>query len=169
MLKAIEGDNFPRFFCSNCQTIHYQNPNVIVGCLPIWEDQILLAKRAIEPRKGYWNIPGGFLENGETVEAGAVREVLEEACIQVEMIRLLSIFNLPRINQVYLHFLAKMPDLNFAPGIESLEVAMFKQSEIPWKEIAFASTTFCLKAYYEELKTGVEKVHIGQYQKKMGL
>ena len=161
ILKHVEGDNRPRYVCDNCNMIHYQNPNVVTGCLPIWKDKVLLAKRAIEPRKGYWNVPGGYLENGETVEEGAVREVWEEACINVEIISLHAVFSIPRINQVYMHYLAKMPDLNFSPGIESLEVKLFTEAEIPWEDIAFLSSTFTLKRYIEDLKNGERKVHLG--------
>ena len=163
-LKAVEGDNRPRFVCESCHTIHYQNPNIVAGCLPIWEDKVLLCKRAIEPRKGFWNIPGGYLENEETVEEGAMREVMEEACIDVKMIGLHTVFSIPHISQIYMHFLAEMPDLNFAPGIESLEVVLFKEEEIPWKEIAFSSSVFSLKHYFADRKKGIREVHLGKFQ-----
>jgi len=163
-LKPVEGDNRPRFVCDHCNTIHYQNPNMVVGCLPIWKDQVLLAKRAIEPRKGYWNVPGGYLENGETVEEGAVREVWEEACIKVQVRRLHTVFSIAKINQIYLHFLADMPDLNFAAGEESLEVQLFKEEEIPWDQIAFTSSTFTLKQYFEDRKKGHYEVHMGKFE-----
>lgn len=163
-LKLVEGDSIPRYVCDHCDTIHYQNPNMVVGCLPIWEDRVLLARRAIEPRKGYWNVPGGYLENGETVEEGAAREVWEEACIKVQVRRLHAVFSIPRINQIYLHFLADMPDLNFAPGIESLDVAMFREEEIPWDDIAFTSSTFTLRHYYADRKAGRMQTHLGQFE-----
>jgi len=163
-LKSIENDHIPRYFCENCKTIHYQNPNIVAGCLPIWKDEVMLCKRAIEPRVGYWNLPGGYLENGETVEEGAAREVWEEACIKVKVIHIHTIFSIPRINQIYMHFLAELPDLNFAPGVESLEVKMFKEEDIPWGEIAFTSSIFSLKRYFEDRKAGIHKVHLGEYE-----
>lgn len=162
-LKDIPDDTYPRFFCDQCERIHYQNPNVVVGCLPIWKDQIMLCKRAIEPRKGFWNLPGGYLENGETVEEGAMREVWEEAGIRVTVTGLHTVFSIPKINQVYMHFLAAMPDLNYVPGVESLEVKMFVEADIPWKELAFSSSTFSLKKYFEDQKNGQKQVHLGQY------
>ena len=163
-LTKLEGDHVPRFVCNNCDTIHYQNPNMVVGCLPIWKDQVLLCKRAIEPRKGFWNVPGGYLENGEKAEEGAAREVYEEACIKVKVTSLHTVFSIAHINQIYLHFLAEMPDLNFAPGIESLEVELFKEEEIPWKEIAFTSSTFTLKKYFEDRANGNHQTHIGSFE-----
>ncbi|MEM9821970.1 MAG: NUDIX hydrolase [Bacteroidota bacterium] len=162
--KMVEGDNRPRYVCDACNTIHYQNPNIVAGCLPIWEDQVLLCKRAIEPRLGYWNLPSGYLENEETVEDGAVREVMEEACIEVEIIALHAVFSIPHISQVYMHFLAEMPDVNFAPGVESLEVALFKEEDIPWKEIAFSSSIFSLKHYFADRKNGRREVHLGKFE-----
>lgn len=162
-LQDVPGDNRKRFVCNNCNTIHYQNPNVVVGCLPVWEDKVLLCRRAIEPRKGFWNVPGGYLENGETVEDGATREVYEEACIQVKIKGLLTIFSIPQINQVYMHFLADLPDLNFSPGEESLEVSLFKEEDIPWNEIAFSSSVFSLKSYFKNRKKGTDEVHVSRF------
>lgn len=162
-LKDVEGDERQRFVCDACSTIHYQNPNIVAGCLPIWEDKIMLCRRAIEPRKGFWNIPSGYMENEETVEDGALREVWEEACIRVKIRSLHTIFSIPHISQVYMHFLADMPDLNFAPGIESLEVALFTEEEIPWDTIAFTSSIFSLKHYFSDRKKGIHQVHLGKY------
>ncbi len=164
IFKEIEGDNRPRFVCISCEKIHYQNPRVITGCLPIWEDKILLCKRAIEPRLGFWNVPAGFLEIDETVEEGAVREVLEEANISVKIISLHTVYSIPRFGHVYLHFLAQMPDLNFSCGDESLEVQLFKEDEIPWEDMAFSSSTFCVERYFEDRKNGAQKIHLGNYQ-----
>lgn len=158
----VEGDHRSRYVCTSCGKIHYQNPRIITGCLPIWKDKVLLCKRAIEPRLGLWNVPGGFLENDETVEAGAAREVLEEANIAVEIIGIHSIYSLPHFGQVYLHFLAQLTDLSFSCGVESLEVRLFSEEEIPWEEMAFTSSTFCLKKYFEDRKNGVRKVHLGE-------
>ena len=164
VIKVVEDDPKPRHVCEHCDTIHYQNPKIIAGCLPIFGDQVMLCKRAIEPRSGWWNLPGGFMENGEAAEDGAAREVEEEANIKVEIISALTIYSIPKINQVYLHFLAQMPDLNFSPGVESLEVEMFNEEDIPWKDIAFASSTFALKRYFEDRKQGLRRVHIGRYE-----
>ena len=101
-----EGDNRKRYCCQNCHTIHYQNPKMVVGCLPYFEDKILLCKRAIEPRYGYWNLPAGYLENGETLEGGALREAQEEAGIDIQIERLHCVYNIPRISQIYFFFLA---------------------------------------------------------------
>lgn len=162
--QAVEGDTKMRYVCNSCETIHYQNPNVVVGCLPIWEDKVLLAKRSIEPRIGFWNVPGGYLENGETVAQGAVREVFEEACIKVEVIQLLTVFSIPHINQVYMHFLAQMPDLKFSPGIESLEVELFEEDTIPWEDIAFHSSVFTLKSYFKNRINGTDEVHVKDFK-----
>ncbi len=167
IFKDVEGDNRPRYVCKSCGKIHYQNPRVITGCLPIWEDKILLCKRAIEPRLGLWNVPAGFLENDETVQAGAVREVLEEANIAVEIIGLHTIYSIPHVGHVYMHFLAQLPDLSFSCGDESLEVQLFQENEIPWEDMAFSSSTFCLKRYFEDRKNGVRKIHLGEYLSKL--
>ena len=152
VLRAVEGDNRPRFVCTSCDKIHYENPRVIAGCLPIWEDKVLLCKRAIEPRLGFWNVPAGFLEMEETVEEGAVREVLEEANIAVDIISLHAVYSIPKFGHVYMHFLAQLPDLSFSCGEESLEVQLFKEEEVPWEEMAFSSSTFCVKRYFEDRK-----------------
>ena len=107
-LRIPEGDTLPRFVCGACQTIHYQNPRMIVGCIPEWEDKILLCRRAIEPRHGLWTVPAGFMENGETTFQGAARETLEEANARVEVGQLYALYNIPHINQVYILFRARL-------------------------------------------------------------
>ncbi len=164
VFKAVEGDSIPRYVCDNCETIHYQNPKVITGALPIWEDKVLLCKRGISPRTGFWNVPGGYMENGESVEDGAVREVREETLSAVKIIGLHTLYSIPKINQVYMHFLADLQDLNFGPTIESLEVRLFTEEEIPWKEIAFTSSSFTIKKYFEDRRNGVRQVHTGKFQ-----
>jgi len=139
--------------------IHYQNPNIVTGCLPIWEDKVLLCRRAIEPRKGFWNVPGGYLENGETVEEGAMREVWEEALARVEITSLHLIYDIPQINQVYMHFLGNLIDGKFGIGEESTEVKLFDEAEIPWDDIAFSSSKQTLKLYFESRRTGNFKTH----------
>ena len=145
----------------NCGVIHYSNPKIVTGCLPIWRNRVLLAKRAIEPRKNYWNVPSGYMENGETVEQGAAREVLEETLAKVAGLTLHTVFSIPHINQVYIHFLAELDKPDFGIGEESLEVRLFTEEDIPWKEIAFTSSVFTLKHYFEDLRKGRREVHMG--------
>lgn len=157
------GDNRPRWVCLNCSEIHYSNPKIVTGCLPVWEDKVLLCRRAIAPRKGFWNVPGGYLENGERVEDGAIREVWEEAMARVVNLRIHTIYSIPHINQVYMHFLADMESSSYGVGEESEEVDMFTEAEIPWAEIAFTSSMFTLKRYFRDVKQGEQKVHIGYF------
>ena len=138
-LRVPKGDTLPRYVCPACCIIHYHNPKMVVGCIPEWEDKILLCRRAIEPRHGFWTLPAGFMENAETLIQAAARETMEEANARVEMGDLYAIYNLPHINQVYILFRAQLLDLNFKPGIESLDVKLFSVKEIPWNEIAFES------------------------------
>lgn len=159
--RVPEGDNRPRYVCSNCGVIHYSNPRIVTGCLPVWEGRVLLARRAIEPRKGYWNVPSGYMENGETVEQGAAREVWEETLARVEGLRLHTVFSIPHINQVYIHFLAELNEPDFGVGEESLDVRLFAEEEIPWKEIAFTSSVFTLEHYFEDRRQGRQEVHMG--------
>ncbi|MEN8179989.1 MAG: NUDIX hydrolase [Pseudomonadota bacterium] len=153
-VKVPDGDNRPRFICRECDSIHYQNPKVVVGCIPVWEDRILLCRRAIEPRYGLWTLPAGFMENGETTQEGAARETMEEANARVEVGNLYSLFNLPRIDQVYMLFRSQLLDLDFGPGDESLEVMLFREEEIPWKEIAFPVVEETLKLFFTDLGNG---------------
>ncbi|MES9814024.1 MAG: NUDIX hydrolase [Candidatus Thiodiazotropha sp.] len=153
-VRVPEGDNRPRHVCIICSTVHYQNPKIVVGCIPVWEQQILLCRRAIEPRYGLWTVPAGFMENGETSQQGAARETLEEACARVEVEGLYTLFNLPHINQVYLLFRSRLLDLDFAAGEESLEVRLFDEQEIPWEKLAFPVIKESLKLYYADRETG---------------
>lgn len=160
-----KGDNHYRIVCRNCHTIHYSNPKVVAGCLAVWKDEVLLCRRAIEPRKGFWNVPAGYLENGETVEEGAEREMWEEAEAEVNIRGVLAVYSLPHVNQVYIHFLADLKDKKFGIGIESLETQLFKEEDIPWEDIAFTSSTFALKKYFHDRRSGLEQTHIGAYLK----
>jgi len=164
-LKIPKGDTYHRFVCDNCGMIHYQNPRIIVGCLPIYQDQIMLCRRAIQPQQGLWNLPAGFLENGENAEDGATRETYEESLAEVEIIKLHIVFSLPKVNQVYLHFLARLKDLNFGPTKESTEVELFKPTAIPWKDIAFHSSTYALEKFIE-FGEDYPGVHVGNYAGK---
>lgn len=164
-LKIPEGDTYHRFVCDNCDRIFYENPRVIVGCLPVFEGKVMLCKRAIQPQYGLWNLPAGFMENGETAENGASRETLEESMADVEIIKLHVVYSLPKVNQVYLHFLAKLKNANFGPTKESLEVKLFKEEEIPWQDIAFHSSEYALKKFYE-FGADYQGVHVGSYAGK---
>jgi ADP-ribose pyrophosphatase YjhB (NUDIX family) len=160
-LRIPEGDTLPRYVCSECCVIHYQNPKIVVGCIPEWEERILLCRRAIEPRRGLWTLPSGFMENAETLAQGAARETLEEANARVEMGPLYAIYNLPYINQVHVLFRAQLLDLNFKPGIESLDVQLFEETEIPWDVLAFRVIREPLKRYFEERRQGKLGFHLG--------
>ncbi len=149
-LTLPPGDSKHRYVCHDCDTIHYQNPRIIAGTLPIWQNQVLLCKRAIEPRLGYWTLPAGFMENGETVEAGAARETAEEANAQVADLSLYTVFSLPHISQVYIFFRANLCDLNFSSGEESLDVRLFNEQDIPWAELAFPVIGKTLKYYFKD-------------------
>ncbi len=144
------GDNRLRHVCAQCQTVHYQNPRIIAGCLPVWGEQVLMCRRAIEPRHGFWTLPAGFMENGETLEQAAARETHEEACARVRSLSLYTLFDLPHINQVYMLFRAELVDLNFAPGEESLEVQLFHEQDIPWSELAFPTIGRTLECYFAD-------------------
>ena len=162
-ITVPEGDNRPRHVCTSvsCGSIHYQNPNIVAGCLIELGDALLLCKRAIEPRYGLWTLPAGFLENGESVEEGALRETREEACADVEIMQLYTMFSLTHINQVYMMFRARLHEPLFSPGEESLEVRLFEESEIPWGELAFPVMNQTLKHYFEDRRKGEFKTHIG--------
>ncbi|MFN0314582.1 MAG: NUDIX hydrolase [Burkholderiales bacterium] len=157
-------DNLPRAVCDACGTIHYENPKMVVGCIPEWGDKILLCRRAIEPRYGLWTVPAGYLENGETTGDGAMRETLEEAGARVELLEPYAIYNIPHISQVYLLFRARLKDSEFAPGTESLEVKLFEESDIPWDEIAFATVRNALHRYFSDRRTGQFPMHVGTIQ-----
>lgn len=152
--RVPTGDNMPRFVCQQCDTIHYQNPNIVAGCLPMFGDQILMCKRAIEPRYGLWTLPAGFMENNETLEQAAMRESMEEANANVKLLNLYTVFSLPHVNQVYMLYLAELLDDNFSPGIESLEVKLFDEKDIPWNELAFRTIHYTLKYFFEDRRRG---------------
>jgi ADP-ribose pyrophosphatase YjhB (NUDIX family) len=159
--RVPNGDNRERFVCDACGTIHYQNPKIVTGCLPVYRDQVLLCRRAIAPRSGLWTLPAGFLENGETSTQGAIRETLEEACANVAVEGLYTVFNLPHISQVYMFFRAELLDLDFRPGWESTDVRLFHEHEIPWNELAFPVIVDTLRHYFADRSSGVFPVRVG--------
>lgn len=160
-LGVPPGEHLPRHLCDACGTIHYENPKMIVGCVAAWQDKILLCRRAIEPRLGLWTLPAGFMENAETTEQAAARETLEEANARVDIEALFTLFNVPHINQVHIFFRARLLDLDYAPGVESLEVALFSEGEIPWENVAFASVRETLRHYFADRRNGAYAFHIG--------
>src|SRR5215216_5369689 len=164
-LKVPPGDTLPRHVCDACNIIHYQNPRMVVGCIPEWEDRILLCRRAIEPRYGLWTVPAGFMENGETTFQGAARETLEEANARVEVGQLYALYNIPHINQVYILFRAKLLDIDFSAGAETLETRLFTEPEIPWEQIAFATVRNTLTHYFDDRKNGDYKFHMGTIER----
>ena len=166
-LRIPEGDTLPRHVCADCGTIHYQNPKVVVGCLPQWGDRILLCKRAIEPRYGLWTLPAGFLENGETLANGALRETLEEADARVEIGDLYTVISLPQINQVYMMFRSRLLDLGFGSGPESLDVQLFDENEIPWESIAFRTIARTLRNYFLDRRLGAFTMHVSAIERRV--
>lgn len=158
-MRVPSGDTLPRHVCDQCGTIHYQNPKLVVGAIPEWEDRILLCRRAIEPRYGLWTLPAGFMENDETTAQAAQRETLEEARARIEIGELYSLINVSHINQVHLFYRARLLDLDFAPGQESLEVALFDESSIPWDDMAFRSISLTLRYYYADRQSGRFQFH----------
>ena len=159
-------DNRLRYVCDTCDAIHYQNPKIVAGCIPVWEDKVLLCKRAIDPRYGYWTLPAGFMELGETSQAAALRETLEEANARVEILNLFAVFNLPHVSQVYMMFNSNLMDLNFSAGAESQEVALFSQDDIPWEELAFSTIRYSLELFFEDQKNQSHRLHTGDIIRK---
>jgi len=155
------GDGQLRHVCDACGTIHYENPKMIVGCVAEWQGKVLLCRRAIEPRYGLWTVPAGFLENGETTAAGAQRETLEEANARVQVDDLFALYNLPHINQVYMLFRARLLDLDFSPGAETLETRLVEETEVPWSELAFVTVRNTLTHYFNDRRSGRFTLHMG--------
>ena len=148
-----DGDTRERAVCDNCGHIHYVNPRIVTGCLPVHKDQVLLCKRAIEPRYGFWTLPAGYLENGETVAVGAARETMEEANANVTGLELYTVFSLPHISQIYMFFLSELNKPEFSSGEESLEVKLFIEDEIPWDSLSFPVVTQTLEFFFKDRKT----------------
>ncbi|WP_419174565.1 NUDIX hydrolase [Desulfosediminicola sp.] len=144
------GDDRSRFVCPNCGTIHYQNPKLVVGCIPEWQGNILLCKRNIEPRLGFWTLPAGYLENGESAREGAIRETYEETCARVNDLKAYFLADLISINQLYLMFRCSLVRPDFRATAESIEVRLFSEEEIPWNQIAFPVIHTVLKSYLDD-------------------
>jgi ADP-ribose pyrophosphatase YjhB (NUDIX family) len=160
VITTPPGDHLPRHFCPACSTVHYENPKLVVGCVPELAGQILICRRAIEPRRGYWTVPAGFMENGETLEAGAARECHEEALASVAIGSLLALVNIPEAQQVHVFFRAKLTASAFGAGEESLETMLVDAADIPWEDIAFPSTRFALENYLADRSAGIERHHL---------
>jgi len=159
--RVPEGDNRLRHVCDSCETIHYQNPKIVAGSIPEWDEKILLCRRAIEPRYGLWTLPAGFMENGETTLEAAQRETYEEALAKLANVQLYAMYNLPHINQVYVMFRGELVDGQAGAGSESLEVQLFTEDEIPWEELAFPVMNETLERYFSDRRKGLFPVRVG--------
>lgn len=153
------GDNRERHVCDRCQNVHYRNPRLVVGCVPVAGERILLCRRAIDPRRGYWTLPAGFLEVGETMLDGARRETWEEAHARVDEGPLYTMFDLPHIAQVHAFYLTQLVDAGFSAGAESLEVALFDEQSIPWRELAFPVIDLTLQWFFDDRRRGTFPAH----------
>jgi len=147
--RIPDGDNRERLMCDDCGFIHYENPKIVVGSVIVAGDRILMAKRAIHPRKGYWTLPAGFMELHESTEEGAMREAMEEANAHIEIDCLIGLYNIPRINQVQMMYRARLASPDFSPGVESTDVALYAWDEIPWDQVAFPSVHWALNHWRE--------------------
>lgn len=154
-----DGDTKQRAVCPSCNTIHYENPLTVVGTVPYWGDRVLLCKRNIEPRWGFWTLPAGFMELHETTLEGAARETVEEAGAQFEMQGLFTLVNVARVGQVHLFYRAELTSDQFDPGHETIEARLFLESEIPWDDIAFRTTRETLERYFADRHTGQYTIH----------
>jgi ADP-ribose pyrophosphatase YjhB (NUDIX family) len=157
--RVPPGDTLPRWVCDACGEIHYQNPKLVVGTVPEHEGRLLLCRRAIEPRYGYWTLPAGFMENAESVVDAAVRETLEEAGALVEIGAPFSMISVPAVNQVHVFYLARLRGLEFKPGEETLEVGMFTEAEIPWEQVAFRTVAATLRYWFADRGRGAFSFH----------
>ncbi len=154
------GDHLPREVCTSCAAIHYVNPKLICGTLALWENKVLLCRRAIEPRYGLWTLPAGYMELFETMQEGAARETREEAEAEVEIEQLYCMYNIPRIGQIYVLFKANLIEGKFGAGEETIECRLFEEHEIPWQELAFPSVQQTLQHYFNDRKNNVFPMHL---------
>ena len=158
-LRVPEHDHLPRHVCPNCETIHYRNPKVIAGCVPVWEDRVLMCRRAIEPRLGKWTFPAGFLEMGETSGEGAARETLEESGAEVDIDDLFVVINVPYVSQIYAIYRGRMRSDKHHPTFESSETQLMREDEIPWDDIAFPTIWHSLKFFFADRAAGQTNFH----------
>jgi ADP-ribose pyrophosphatase YjhB (NUDIX family) len=154
-------DNRDRAVCTVCHTVHYENPLNVVGTVPVWEDRVLLCRRNIEPRHGFWTLPAGFMELGESTAEGALRETVEEAGARIELQGLFTVLNVVRVGQVHLYYRARLQDTDFDPGPETIEAALFREDQIPWDELAFRTVRTTLEHYFEDRAKGSFGIHCG--------
>ncbi len=166
--RVPAGDDRQRFVCSTCEEIHYINPRVIVGCVPEYQGKILLCKRAIEPRLGYWTLPAGFMENGETSLQGAARETWEEARARVTDMQLYRIFDVPHISQVYMFYRCRVQDGVYGVGPESSDSGLYAQADVPWDEIAFPVIRETLQEYFADAPSGQFPVRVSAIDRRPG-
>lgn len=153
-------DTRDRAVCTVCGTVHYENPLNVVGTVPFWEDRVLLCRRNIEPRYGLWTLPAGFMELDETLEAGAVRETIEEAGAEFEVLELFTLLNVVRVGQVHFFYRARLLSTRFEPGPETIEAQLFTESEIPWETLAFKTVKETLKHYFADRRRGQFELHL---------
>ncbi len=154
-------DNRERATCTQCGEIHYENPLNVVGTVPMWDDAVLLCRRNIEPRFGFWTLPAGFLELGESTQAGALRETIEEAGAKIELLDLFTLLNVVAVGQVQFFYRARMLDTSLAPGPETIEAQLFREADIPWDRIAFRTVRQTLEHYFADRKRGRFELHTG--------
>ncbi|MEO8486068.1 MAG: NUDIX hydrolase [Betaproteobacteria bacterium] len=164
--RVPDDDTLPREVCDACGTIHYRNPKIVVGCLATLGDEVLLCRRAIEPRKGLWTLPAGFMENGETLSAAAARETLEEAQARVDVGVLYTVISLPQISQVYMMFRSRLLDRDFGAGPESLEVRLFREEDIPWERIAFRTIARTLRRFFLDRRDGAFPLRVSSLERR---
>ncbi|MEZ5501941.1 MAG: NUDIX hydrolase [Halioglobus sp.] len=160
ILRVPTGDDRERFVCSSCELIHYSNPRVIVGCVAVHAGRVLLCNRAIEPRKNFWTLPAGFMENGETSVQGAARETWEEARARVSNIELYRVFDVPYISQIYMFYRCDLDHGEHAAGPESLETGLFLEQDVPWDRIAFPVVSQTLREFFSDAAAGQFPVRV---------
>lgn len=157
--RIPEGDTLPRYICDSCGRIHYENPRLVAGGIAEYQGQVLLCRRAIEPRLGRWTLPAGFMELGESTVEAARRETMEEACAELDCPQLFSLIDVPHINQVHLFYRGKLTGGHHAAGPESIETNLFSESDIPWEDLAFRSVMITLESYFADRLRGSFEVH----------
>lgn len=162
--KYIDSDQIRRHVCISCQKVHYQNPNIIAGCIAEYQGKILLCRRSIEPKVGTWSFPAGFMENGETIEMAATREVFEETGADVEVDSLYSIFAIPQISQVYIVYRGRLRTDALSVGYESQEVAIFDSKDIPWDNMFYPAIADILRRYLNETREGQYGIYTGSHE-----